>query len=110
MNVVLRRNGDAIKRSRLIAPLAQRGDNLFVDSVADRLHNSRLDDVALRVDGDFDNYIALKVAREFRAGHGWIRKRGGLSDEGLGRRRGAGLECARVILSSAGESWPSGGA
>jgi len=54
--------------------LAKSGDDFFVDPVADGLYNSGLDDVALRVDGDFDNHISLKVARQFRARHGWIRK------------------------------------
>src|SRR5437899_703257 len=74
VHIVLGCDRHAVEGGRLIAPLAKSGDDFFVDAVADRLYNSGLDDVALRVDGDLDNHISLKVARQFRARYGWIRK------------------------------------
>jgi len=40
VDIVLGCDRNAIECGWLIAPLAKRGDNLFVDSVADRLYNS----------------------------------------------------------------------
>ena len=59
VHIVLGRDRHAVKSGWLIAPLAKSGDDFFVDPVADRLYNSGLDDVALRVDGDLDNHISL---------------------------------------------------
>jgi hypothetical protein len=56
----------------LVAPAAKRGFNLFVDPVADRLHNFRLDHVSLGVDGDLDDYISLQVVGKCSAVHGRI--------------------------------------
>ena len=69
MDVLLRGNGYAIQRGGLVAPLAKSGHNLFVDPVTNRLHQFRLDDISQRIDRDFDNHIALQVARKFRAHH-----------------------------------------
>ena len=65
VNVVLGSNRDTIERGGLVPPLAQRGDNFFIDAVADGLHDSRLDNVALRVDSDLDDDVTLQVARQF---------------------------------------------
>ena len=74
MYVVVRSDGRAVERGRLITPAAKRGLDLFVDPVADRMHDFRLDHVSLGVDGDFDDYISLQVAGKFGAVHGriWI--------------------------------------
>ena len=48
MHVVPRGDGCAVERGRLVVPAAQRGLDLFVYPVADRLHNFGFDDVALR--------------------------------------------------------------
>src|SRR5882724_6590300 len=65
VHIVLGCDRHAVKSGWLIAPLAKSGDDFFVDPVADRLHDSRLDHVALRVDGDLYNDITLQVARQF---------------------------------------------
>ena len=74
MHVVPGGDGHAVERGRLIVPAAKRGLDLFVDAVADRLHDFRLDHVSLGVDGDFDHDISLQVAGKFGAVHGriWI--------------------------------------
>src|SRR5712691_1043945 len=50
MYVVPGGDGRAVERGRLVVPAAQGGLDLFVDPVADRLHNFGFDDVALGVD------------------------------------------------------------
>src|SRR5229473_1505466 len=67
-------DGRAVERGRLVVPATQGGLDLFVDPVADRLHDFGFDDVALRVDCDFDDDIALQVPGKFGALHGriWI--------------------------------------
>src|ERR1700730_10715574 len=72
-------DGRAVERGRLVVPTAQRGFDLFVDSVADRLHDLGFDDVALGVDRDFNDDAALQVPRKLGALHrriwihDWIR-------------------------------------
>ena len=61
MHVVLAGDGRAVERGRLVMPAAQRGLDLFVDPVADRLHDLGFDDVALGVDRDLDYHVALQV-------------------------------------------------
>ena len=74
MYVVVRSDGHSVERGRLIVPTAKGGFDFFVDPVADRLHDFRLDHVSLGVDGDFDDYISLQVPGKFGAVHGriWI--------------------------------------
>src|SRR6266576_6858012 len=74
MYVVPRGDGRAVERGRLVVPAAQGGLDLFVDPVADRLHNLGFDDVALGVDRDFDDDVALQVAGKLGARYGriWI--------------------------------------
>src|SRR5258708_25993180 len=61
MYVVPGGDGRAVERGWLVVPAAQGGLDLFVDPVADRLHNFGFDDAALGVDCDFDDDIALQV-------------------------------------------------
>jgi hypothetical protein len=65
VDVVLGGNRHAVKRSRLVAPLAERRHDLFVDPMPDGLQDTGFDDSALRVNGHFDNDVALQIAREF---------------------------------------------
>src|SRR5260370_12699385 len=67
----------SVERGRLVVPAAQGGLDLFVDPVADRLHNFGFDDVALGVDRDFDDDVALQVPGKLGAGHRriWIHDR-----------------------------------
>ena len=67
----------AVERGRLVVPAAQGGLDLFVDPVADRLHNFGFDDVALGVDRDFNDDVTLQVPGKFGALHGriWIHDR-----------------------------------
>src|SRR6202158_4355448 len=69
----------AVERGRLVMPPAKRGLDLFVDPVADRLHNFGFDDVALGVDCDFNDDVALQVPGKLGALHGriWIHDRMG---------------------------------
>src|ERR1700688_3842770 len=64
----------AVERGRLVVPAAQGGLDFFVDPVADRLHNFGFDDVALGVDRDFNDDVALQVSGKFGARYGriWI--------------------------------------
>ena len=61
MEVYVVPGGDwrAVERGRLVVPAAQSGLDLFVDPVADCLHNFGFDDVALGVDRDFDDDVTL---------------------------------------------------
>src|ERR1700674_2894261 len=76
MEVYVVPGGDwcAVERGRLVVPAAQGGFDLFVDPVADRLHNFGFDDVALRVDRDFNDDVALQVPGKLGARYGriWI--------------------------------------
>src|SRR5713226_6935117 len=67
----------AIARGRLVVPSAKGGLDLFVDPVTDRLHNFGFDDVALGVDRDFDDDVALQVPGKLGARHRriWIHDR-----------------------------------
>ena len=65
---------ESTRRAWMRPALAKCGDNLFVDPVANGLYNSRLDYVALRVDGDLYYDITLQIARQFRTRHGRIRE------------------------------------
>src|SRR6266481_5497504 len=67
----------AVERGRLVVPAAQRGLDLFVDPVADRLHNFGFDDVALGVDCDFNDDVALQVPGKLGSRYGgiWIHDR-----------------------------------
>src|ERR1700692_3994362 len=64
----------AVERGRLVVPAAQGSLDLFVDAVADCLHNFGFDDVALGVDRDFDDDVALQVPGKLGARYGriWI--------------------------------------
>jgi len=67
MYVLVRGHGCAIQSGRLIVPPPEGGFNFFVDVMADGFHDLRVDHIALRVDGDLDNYIAHEVARKVGA-------------------------------------------
>ena len=79
VDVVLGGNGCAIEGGGLEVPLAESGHHFFVDAVANRLQKSGLSDVALRVDGDFDDDVPLQVTRKFGTRHRRVRK-----DDGIG--------------------------
>jgi hypothetical protein len=76
MEVYVVPGGDwgAVERCWLVVPTAQGGLDLFVDPVADRLHNFGFYDVALGIDRDFDDDVALQVPRKLgsRNGRIWI--------------------------------------
>src|SRR5713226_6484555 len=59
----------AVERGRLVVPPTKGGLYLFVDPVTDRLHNFGFDDVALGVDRDFDDDVALQVPGKLGARH-----------------------------------------
>src|SRR6266849_10386755 len=67
----------AVERGRMVVPAAKGGLDLFVDPVTDRLHNFGFDDVALGVDRNFDDDVALQVPGKLGARHGriWIHDR-----------------------------------
>ena len=73
-------DGRAIEGGRLVVPPAQGGLDLFVDSVADRLHNPGLDDVALGVNRHLDDDVAHQVSRKLGAVHGRIGIHGRIRD------------------------------
>src|SRR3981081_162539 len=81
MEVYVVSGGDrrAVEGGWLIVPAAQGGLDLFVDPVADRLHDLGFDDVALGVDRDFNDDVALQVPRKLGPRyrririHDWIR-------------------------------------
>src|SRR5438445_7875658 len=64
----------AVERGRLVVPAAQGGLDLFVDPVADRLHNFGFDDVTLGVDCDFNDDVPLQVPGKLGSRYGriWI--------------------------------------
>jgi len=105
MNIVPRRNRRSVQRCRLVVPAAKSSLDLFVDPMADRLDNFGFDDIALRIDGDFNDNIAHQVARKRGAVHGrvWVYGRIGnvnlmSSDRTVNhsaeRRSGAGVAVA----------------
>ena len=79
VDVVLGGDRCAIEGGGLEVPLPESGHHFFVDAVANRLQKPGLSDVALRVDGDFDDDVPLQVTREFSARHRRVRK-----DDGIG--------------------------
>src|ERR1700674_1765261 len=113
MEVYVVPGGDwsAVERGRLVVPAAQGSLDLFVDAVADRLHNFGLDDIALGVDRDFNDDVALQVPGKLGSPHGrvwihdWIRDVGFMAGDrsfnhGAQRRSGAGIVIARFRVSS----------
>src|ERR1035438_5638363 len=70
----------SIKRGWPVVPSAKSGLDLFVDPVANRLHNFGFDDIALRVNGHLDDDIALQVSGELGARHGRIWKHDRIRD------------------------------
>ena len=79
MNVMLGGNGHAIERGRLVVPVAERCQDLFVDPMSDGLQNAGFDDVALRVDGHLDNDVPLQIPRKFRPRDRRVRIHDGIS-------------------------------
>ena len=79
VDVVLGGDRCAIEGGGLEVPLAESGHHFFVDAVANRLQKPGLSDVALCVDGDFDDDVPLQVTREFGTRHRRVRK-----DDGIG--------------------------
>ena len=107
MDVVPGGDWGAVEGGGLVVPAAEGGFDLFVDAVADGLHNFGLYYVALRVDGYFDDDIAHQIAWERGAIHGRVGKYGGIGDvdfvagdgsidHGAERRSGVGVVVARV--------------
>lgn len=72
VHVVPGGDGRAVERGRLVVPLPEGGLDLFIDPVADRLHNFGFDDAALGVDRDFNNNITHQVTGKLSAVHGRI--------------------------------------
>ncbi len=67
VDVMLGGNGYAVERGWLVAPLPERRHDLFVDPMPDGLQDAGFDDSALRVDGHFDNDVALQIPGKFRS-------------------------------------------
>lgn len=102
VDVVLGSNWHAVERGRLVAPLAERRHDLFVDPMPDGLQDTGLDDVALRVDGHFDNDVALQIPGKFGTRYRRVGIDDGIShvhfmtgdrpvDHGAQRRSSAGI-------------------
>src|SRR5258708_18140223 len=74
MEVYVVPGGDwsAVEGRGLVTPPAKRGLDLFVDPVADRLHNFGFDDGALGVDRDFDDDVSVQVPGELGSRHGRV--------------------------------------
>ena len=66
--VVLGGDGCAVERRGLVVPAAKSGFDLFVDAVADRLHDLGFDDVALGVDRHLNDDISLPSPAAARRG------------------------------------------
>jgi len=79
VDVVLGSDRHPIERGRLVAPLAERCHDFFVDPMPDGLQDAGFDDVALRVDGYFDNDVALKISGEFGTRDWRVRIHDGIS-------------------------------
>src|ERR1700693_1049943 len=79
MEVYVVPGGDwrAVERGRLVVPAPQGGFDLFVDPVADRLHDFGFDDVAMGIDRDFDDDVTLQVPGKLGSRYGriWIHDR-----------------------------------
>src|SRR6202162_4726447 len=90
MEVYVVPGGDwrAVERGGLVVPPPQGGLDFFVDPVADRLHNFGFDDVALGVDRDLNDDVALQVPGKLGSRYGriWIHNRIGDVDFMAGDR------------------------
>jgi len=62
VHVLMRGNGRAIKRGRLIVTDAKGGHDFLVNLGPDRLHNAGGDNVTLGVDSDLNDYVADQAA------------------------------------------------
>jgi len=80
VHVVPGGDGGAVERGGLVVPAAKSSLDLFVDAVADRLHNLGVDDAALGVNGDFDDDVTDQIAGELGAVDGRIGIHGGIGD------------------------------
>src|SRR5713101_3910828 len=113
MHVVPGADWRAVERGRLVVPAAKGGLDLFVDPVADRLHNFGFDNVALGVDRDFNNDVALQVPGKLGSLYGriWVHDRISDMDFMAGdrainhgysaqRRSGAGIMIARFRVGT----------
>src|SRR5271165_5353633 len=69
MHHVLRGNGHPITHGGAEVPSLQDRQDLLLDAVADALKQSGLDDIALSVDCDLDNYIPFDASRQIGARH-----------------------------------------
>lgn len=67
MHVVMRGDRRSIERGWFVMPVAKSGFNLFVDAVTNRLHDFCVDDIALCVDRNLNDYVAGEVARNLGA-------------------------------------------
>src|SRR5271166_6510197 len=72
MHHVLRGDGHSIAHGGAEVPSLQDRQDLLLDAVADALKQSGLDDIALSVDCDLDNYIPFDASRQIGARHRWI--------------------------------------
>ena len=71
--VVFGRNGDAIPSGWPVVPVIEDcGQYFFVNSVTQTFQKFRSDHIALLVDGDLHDYVALNAGRDFRFGNRWI--------------------------------------
>ena len=78
---VLRCDVEPIAGCRPEVPAPQNRQHLLIDTIADSLRELHIADIALRVNGDFDDDIAFDARRQLRAG-----------DRGIGKN----LQVARV--------------
>src|SRR3982751_1676038 len=74
VNVLLRWNSDAIHGGRSESPVANHGQYLVFNPIAERLQNLRRGYYAAFIDGHFDDDISGHAARNLGAGDDWIRK------------------------------------
>jgi len=65
-------DGRAVEGGWLVVPAAESGLNLFVDTVADGLHNFGFDDAALGIDRHFNHNISHQVAGKLSAVDGRV--------------------------------------
>ena len=63
VDILLRCDGDAVASGWAEAPVLQSFENLAVDCRSQTLNDNFLDDRALFVDGDFNDYVSLKTAQ-----------------------------------------------
>src|ERR1700690_50069 len=61
IHVLLGRDGDAVAGSRAKAPILERLEHLAVDHRCQALNHNFLDNVAILIDRDFDDYISLQA-------------------------------------------------